>query len=103
MKISAERLKKIIKEEVQHVREMPMREATNFEQGVTEDNMWKIHAIVKEAAFQISGEVNPDDPTDQVGSKYSEQLDPVVTQLEAMAIALSDSEEATPVREGKNK
>jgi len=83
MKISAERLKRIIKEEVQHVRTMPVREALP-EVGAepSPEGIESLIVIVRRAAFEINGAVNPDDPTDQVGEKYSEQLDWVVGELE---------------------
>ena len=83
MKISAERLKRIIKEEVQHVRTMPVREALP-EVGAepSPEGIQSLISIVRRAAFEINGAVNPDDPTDQVGEKYSEQLDWVVGELE---------------------
>jgi len=83
MKISADRLKRIIKEEVQHVRTMPVREALP-EVGAepSPEGIESLIVIVRRAAFEINGAVNPDDPTDQVGEKYSEQLDWVVGELE---------------------
>ncbi len=53
MKISAERLKKIIKEEVQYVREI----ATDVEQAVDLDT---IHKNIGEVIFQMDGLVHPD-------------------------------------------
>ena len=95
MKISAERLKKIIKEEVQHVRTMPVREAlpepsSQMRAGAepSPEGIESLIVIVRRAAFEINGAVNPDDPTDQVGEKYSEQLDWVVGELEKIKKAL---------------
>ena len=93
MKISADRLKKIIKEEVQHVRTMPVREALP-EVGAepSPEGIESLIKIVRRAAFEINGAVNPDDPTDQVGEKYSEQLDWVVGELEKIKKVLESQQ-----------
>jgi len=80
MKISAERLKRIIKEEVQHVREMPLREETYDPY----DDLEKIQrALVgKDGSMGLAGEMTTlvdltapkGTPAYQAGETFSNEL-----------------------------
>ena len=88
MKISAERLKKIIKEEVRHVREMP--ETPN--EVDTADAINRAAKIVEDIAEEMYGLVNPDAPPEsphyQVGDTLAKELVQAVAILNQAHAAL---------------
>ena len=88
MKISAERLKKIIKEEVRHVREMP--ETPN--EVDTADAINRAAKIVEDIAEEMYGLFNPDAPPEsphyQVGDTLAKELVQAVVILNQAHAAL---------------
>jgi len=76
MKISAERLKKIIKEEVQHVRTMPIREEED--PAVLID---QATSIVEQVAKELYGLTDPGDAGPPVGDEYAKQLEGAIAMF----------------------